>query len=762
MDILDDELAKSIVMGEVLGEGASAVTYRATDAKQRMVCVKQFKSSFQLEDRDRIRRELEVLKSLHHSRIPRVFGAYQKEINGRWLLHIVQEMVDGEDLDVWLKDYRPTLLEVQQLLAEVLGILVYLHGHQPPVIHRDIKPSNLMRRLDGSVVLIDFGQAVHDIHRTMGQTMVTGTLGYQSLEQIIGHATSKSDVYSVGVVAVELLTGLKAHTMLEGQVLRWERKCRELPLPIQEWLDKMLHQDPSQRFSAAEALSALQGMADVFVEVQKVSAVIPVNGRVSEDFLNLLEDAIEDETEEKREERERIQQAKLEKERQEREKDEAEYRKRVEEERQAEIKRQQEAVWRQREEALWAEMLGSWEQLLNTVASKRVSVEKAFEAYMRAFENRVRQAKARRNSGVVDQRVLMLWGIVQPTIDQKSLDIYWDWVRQNRLGKGIEKRDNVAKRLKNAKRTLRELQYELGALSWWGRLWKKSGLEEKIRAQSTEVASLKESLKESKQDFDKVLSFWSCDGYISWPQFYGIDCVDEMVLIPKGEFVMGALVDDSDAFASEMPRHKVTLPRAFLMGKYPVTQALWDSVMGSNRSYFKGANRPVENVSWFDVVVFCNQLSELEDLTPTYTINGHDVTCNWNATGYRLPTEAEWEYSALANQRFKYAGSDNLKEVAWYGDNSGYETHPVGQKKPNGFGLYDMSGNVFEWVWDWYGTYSSSPTVDPRGPDSGSRRVLRGGSWYSYAQNGRVSYRGEYDPDYTNEWLGFRLCRLSP
>ncbi len=466
MDILDDELAKSIVMGEVLGEGASAVTYRATDAKQRTVCVKQFKDSLQLEDRDRIRRELEVLKSLHHSRIPRVFGAYQKEINGRWLLHIVQEMVDGEDLDVWLKDYRPTLLEVQQLLAEVLGILVYLHGHQPPVIHRDIKPSNLMRRLDGSVVLIDFGQAVHDIHRTMGQTMVTGTLGYQSLEQIIGHATSKSDVYSVGVVAVELLTGLKAHAMLEGQVLRWERKCRELPLPIQEWLDKMLHQDPSQRFSAVEALSALQGMAAVFVEVQKVSAVIPVNGRVSEDFLNLLEDAIEDETEEKREERERIQQAKLEKERQEREKDEAEYRKRVEEERQAEIKRQQEAVWAQQEEALWAEMLGSWEQLLNTVASKRVSVEKAFEAYMRAFENRVRQAKARRNYGVFDQRVLMLWGIVQPTIDQKSLDIYWDWVRQNRLGKDIEKRDNVAKRLKNAKRTLRELQYELGALSW--------------------------------------------------------------------------------------------------------------------------------------------------------------------------------------------------------------------------------------------------------------------------------------------------------
>ncbi len=279
------------------------------------------------------------------------------------------------------------------------------------------------------------------------------------------------------------------------------------------------------------------------------------------------------------------------------------------------------------------------------------------------------------------------------------------------------------------------------------------------------MASLKESLEEVKQDFDTVCSFWSCDGLLTLPSFdtiNTIDCVDEMVLIPKGDFMMGALEDDGDAQSDEKPRHKVTLTRAFLMGKYPVTQALWESVMGANPSRFKGANRPVECVSWFDCVLFCNKLSELEGLEPAYTIEGEDVTCNWNAKGYRLPTEAEWEYAARANQSFKYSGSDKLDEVAWYDGNSGRKTHPVGQKKPNGFGLYDMSGNVDEWVWDRYGTYSSTPTVDPRDPDSGSGRVGRGGSWNNNAQSERVSSRSKRGPTITSLYLGFRLCRLFP
>jgi len=220
---------------------------------------------------------------------------------------------------------------------------------------------------------------------------------------------------------------------------------------------------------------------------------------------------------------------------------------------------------------------------------------------------------------------------------------------------------------------------------------------------------------------------------------------------------------------------------------------LWESVMGSNPSHFKGANRPVVMVSWFDCVLFCNKLSELEGLEPAYDGLGdyqvgddesmfedeidffsEDITCNWTATGYRLPTEGEWEYSARANQNFLYAGSDNVDEVAWYGKdylgdggpgNSDGGTHPVGLKKPNGFGLYDMSGNVDEWVWDCFelNYYSSSPTVDPRGPncdrDSGKYRLNRGGNCSFAARNARVSFRDLRTPNIKHLSLGFRPVR---
>jgi sulfatase modifying factor 1 len=162
-------------------------------------------------------------------------------------------------------------------------------------------------------------------------------------------------------------------------------------------------------------------------------------------------------------------------------------------------------------------------------------------------------------------------------------------------------------------------------------------------------------------------------------------------------------------------------------------------------------------VSWFDAVHFTNKLSELEGLDPAYTIKGTDVSCNWNAKGYRLPTEAEWEYSARGGESFKYAGSSNVDEVAWYGGNSGRETHPVGQRKPNGFGLYDMSGNVWEWVWDWYGAYSSVSQSDPTGVSTGSNRVLRGGAWSRSLYGMRASNRNRSSPTYRNNSFGFRL-----
>jgi formylglycine-generating enzyme required for sulfatase activity/serine/threonine protein kinase len=745
-------IADSITLGEVLGEGASAVTYKATDANGRTVCVKQYKSSVQSADKGRIKREIDVLKRLNHPQVPTVFGAYIQQVNGRDLLHVVQEFVDGQDLQVWLKSNTLSMSETRQILADTLGVLEHLHSATPPILHRDIKPSNLMRRLDGRIVLIDFGQAVQDVHRTLGQTMVTGTIGYQAPEQISGNATVKSDVYSVGVVAVELLTGTSAFAMLEGQILRWEKHCRRLPLSVQEWLDGVLHPEPRQRWDAAEALQQLQQLGDVFVESSVGAAHVPSNVRsASTDFLNMLDGAIQDESERQRLYRE------------------AEYRQKVEAERIAEQRRQQEAAWEQTETQLWKEMIGSWEQLLSAIQAKKVSQYRGLEIFRRAFEPRIQQCFDSRQSGKVDARLVMLIEYASNNPSKMRIQKYDEWVFKVFLkDKEVDRKQISLKRV-HQQRELAMVKQELNMQSWWSALWKKSALEQSQTELETEIASLEQQIDALWEDIqqtmlryllhnrnEKITNFKS-----RHEQTLKLQSIDSFHMVPidAGTFMMGASDRYAQADDRERPRHKVTLTQDFLMGKYPVTQELWESVMGSNPSKFKGVKRPVERISWFSAIEFCNKLSELEGFQPVYIVNARHVVCNWKAKGYRLPTEAEWEYAARAVQTYIYAGGNNVDKVAWYNDNSGGETHPVCQKHPNHLGLYDMSGNVWEWVWDWYGDYSSLPTVDPQGPTSGSSRVLRGGSWIDFAQFVRVSTRGYNDPTYRRNSLGLRLCR---
>ena len=221
----------------------------------------------------------------------------------------------------------------------------------------------------------------------------------------------------------------------------------------------------------------------------------------------------------------------------------------------------------------------------------------------------------------------------------------------------------------------------------------------------------------------------------------------------------------SEPTTLEEMRAMVEIPeKNYSIGKYQVTQALWESVLGNNPSHFKGSSRPVEKVSWFDCVAFCNKLSEIEGLDEVYLINGEEVACNLEADGYRLPTEWEWYFAATANQTCMYAGSDHFEEVAWTRENSDGETHPVGQKQCNGFGLFDMSGNVNEWCWDWHG--DETPTEDNTGPSSGLFRVLRGSSFDGVAMYSGValtatgfSYRFRGRPSGSGRNQGFRLAR---
>lgn len=216
----------------------------------------------------------------------------------------------------------------------------------------------------------------------------------------------------------------------------------------------------------------------------------------------------------------------------------------------------------------------------------------------------------------------------------------------------------------------------------------------------------------------------------------------ELILIPAGEFLMGANDGDMD----EKPAHRVRITRPFYLAKYPTTQAQWEAVMGSNPSRFKGdPNRPVENVSWDDVQEFLRRLTEKE------------------GKSYRLPTEAEWEYAARAGTTTAYCFGDDpklLREYGWYVENSEQTTHPIGQRKSNAWGLHDVHGNVWEWVNDWFDEayYQKSPPEDPQGPEDGQYRVVRGGSWFYGARSLRVSTRRRSGPGYRSVRLGFRCA----
>ncbi len=240
----------------------------------------------------------------------------------------------------------------------------------------------------------------------------------------------------------------------------------------------------------------------------------------------------------------------------------------------------------------------------------------------------------------------------------------------------------------------------------------------------------------------------------------------KFVRIEKGSFMMGSTDSDKEASSDEKPQHRVNITKDFYMGQYEVTQAQWEVVMGSNPSYFKGADRPVEQVSWEDVQVFIQKLNAKE-----------------GTNTYRLPTEAEWEYASRAGSSSKYSFGDDASQLCQYGnvadlkaketnsswtvancnDGVGAETSVVGRYRPNAWGLYDVHGNVWEWVQDWYNPdyYKNSPSSDPSNliKNSSTRRVLRGGSWYDEPRYLRSAFRSGSLPAYRGSSIGFRLSK---
>jgi sulfatase modifying factor 1 len=226
-----------------------------------------------------------------------------------------------------------------------------------------------------------------------------------------------------------------------------------------------------------------------------------------------------------------------------------------------------------------------------------------------------------------------------------------------------------------------------------------------------------------------------------------------MVQIAAGQFQMG----DKDQV--DAPPHVVSIS-AFLIDRRLVTQEQYEAIMGENPSRWKGSKNPVEQVRWSDAVRFCNKRSVLEGLKPCYDLK--TWTCDFSADGYRLPTEAEWEYACRAGTSSPYFFGDDpskLREYAWFDKNSGGRPHPVGQKQTNAWGLYDMCGNLWEWCNDFYKVdyYRQSPAADPKGPEAGKAKVVRGGAWRFSAERCRSGYRYNENPGYADVCFGYDI-----
>ena len=240
----------------------------------------------------------------------------------------------------------------------------------------------------------------------------------------------------------------------------------------------------------------------------------------------------------------------------------------------------------------------------------------------------------------------------------------------------------------------------------------------------------------------------------------------ELIFVQGGSFEMGDHFNEG--YSRELPVHSVNISD-FYIGKYEVTQAEWISIMVNNPSHYLADNNPVENITWYDALEYCNALSITENLTPCYSGTGTNISCNFTANGYRLPTEAEWEYAARGgvnfNENLRYSGCHEesiLIDYAWFDtNNTPMGSKEVGMKLPNQLNIFDMSGNVFEWCWDWSSEnyYSVSPSSDPYGPSQGNMRVKRSGSFCCFSSAMRVANRDGFQPEQSDGDIGFRVVR---
>jgi formylglycine-generating enzyme required for sulfatase activity/tRNA A-37 threonylcarbamoyl transferase component Bud32 len=724
-------LADRFEIQKMIGKGGMGRVYLAKDnVLDRPVAIKVLREALS-RDSGSVRRLVEEAKAsirLAHPNVVRIDDYHDAGM----VKFLAMEFVEGETLaDRLGRDGKLAEEESRKIAVEVCKGLE--HAHENKVIHRDLKPGNILLGKDGKIKIADFGIArvVRDTLSRLNSQQDSGTLLYMSPEQLLGKSSEASDVYSLGVVLYEMLSG--DPPFKSGDVAYQIREIppeqlQEISPALAEIVLKCLAKKPEQRFKNVSALKEeLDGTAERNRRDEQ---------RRADEIRRAEEEKKQAEDKSHAEEAGRREEGKCKEEK----------RKETERRGRAELEPKLDGT------AVIIDQGGKF------VQQRRDQLAAALEA------GRQEHGESLLERGGYDRAEVELQAVLRsnPGNDEAEASL-----KQGRAGRASADERGKHRPLPApviaGKRTGNGGRAAMIALAVFGAIiliWYLSnrGRQEDVQipgGEPTQQTSPAETQARPAVSLQPEVQKPAVPSYVPGkksgkPHAEKAEPVSDakaveiaFVSIPAGRFWMGCSPGDGQCYGDENPRHEVEITRSFQLGKYEVTQGQWMKVMGSNPSSFKGDDRlPVEQVSWNDVQAFIAKLNALND-----------------GYRYRLPTEAEWEYAARGGTTGPYYAS--LDEIGWYHQNSERKTHPAGQKQPNGFGLYDMTGNVWEWCSNWYGEgyYVSSPFEDPRGPSSGQNRVLRGGSCLVDSGSTRVSFRLRGSPEVSSEDAGFRVCR---
>ncbi|MCF4966550.1 bifunctional serine/threonine-protein kinase/formylglycine-generating enzyme family protein [Nostoc sp. CMAA1605] len=699
----------------LLGGGGFAVTYLARDNFQpsKPLCVVKQLRPNQTATRviEFFEKEAAILERLgKHPQIPQLLAHFNQDQN----LYIVQEFVEGQDLSREIvPGKRLSESYVTRLLQDALEVLSFVH--QQGVIHRDIKPQNLMRQQDGKIILIDFG-AVKELGTLMinsqgevNSSVVIGTPGYMSYEQYRGKPCCGSDIYALGMTAIQALTGVLPSELEEdsqtGEII-WQNRV-QVSNHLAEVLTKMVRHHFSMRYAnATEALQALISVSaslppTVVSEVNKELYLQEARSRAQQSQGNFSVFAL------------RILESR-----------------RVElglsEEEAREIQAQVLQPYREYERKLQ-----EYEQALIDAVTQQYPFSQGTQKDLQDYKQYL---------GLKDEDIAAIEARVFPP--QQS-ELQRQQQEAERLRQEQQRQAELQRQQREAERLRQQQQQQKKASQPISNL----GIPTQTFEFDTAIVTLKSiGFLGSRTKEHEIQRIRKQNLFYRETLVNGV--VLDMVAIPGGKFLMGSPEDEPERSKSESPQHNVTV-KPFFMGKFPVTQAQWKAVASLSKvkidlnpdpSHFKGANRPVETVSWDDAVEFCTRLSQ--------------------KTGkiYRLPSEAEWEYACRAGTKTPfYVGDTIATDVANYNGNFN-QTTDVGTFPANNFGLFDMCGNTWEWCQDeWHENYNQAPVNGNVWASNNQYKVLRGGSWNGYSWYCRSACRFSNVPQYRYYTIGFRL-----